>query len=205
MPSSPFFSGERRVSGGSSSENKNLQLTDNGEATRAMKLKVKQQVIPICAQVLRVTVLTARWRPVLESLFRCSPAESLTLSLSLSFLSTFLVSLSVAFILPSLSFPSQLCILLRSPFSPPRPSRPPPPPPPRSFARSRRHLNFFTSMKGGKWNKMKKGGKNLNVGLHRRVGEVVPSSTSSPFFRARRSSYPEHSILYPLIFNRSVF
>lgn len=191
MSSSSSFSGEGRVSGGSSSENENLQLADDGEATRAMKLKVKQQVIPICAQVLRVTVLTARWRPVLESLFRCSPAESLTLSLSLSFLSTFLVSLSVAFILPSLSFPSQLCILLRSPFSPPRPSSPLPP----SFVRSLTPtLEFFYLHEGGKWNKMKKGGKNLNVELHRRVGEVVPSSTSSPFFRARRSSYPEHSM-----------
>lgn len=154
-----------------------------------MKLKVKQQVIPICAQVLRVTVLTARWRPVLESLFRCSPAESLTLSLSLSFLSTFLVSISVAFILPSLSlFPlaalhsPSLSVFPSSPFSSPLP------PPSPSFVRSLTPtLEFFYLHEGGgKWNKMKKGGKNLNVGLHRRVGEVVPSSTSSPFFRARR-------------------
>jgi len=80
-----------------------------------IKLKVKQQVISIYAQVLRVTVLTARWRPVLESLFRCSPAESLTLSLSLSFLSTFLVFLSVAFILPSLSFSLLPLSVLHSP------------------------------------------------------------------------------------------
>lgn len=99
----------------------------------------------------------------------CSPAESLTLSLSLSFLSTFLVFLPVASILASLSlffsFPFQFCILLRSPFFP---SSPLSSPLGCSLARSRRYLNFFTSMKGGNGIKWKKGGKKSERRLHRR-------------------------------------
>lgn len=133
------------------------------KAMSAMKLKANEQVISICAQVLRVTVLTARWRPVLESLFRCSPAESLTLSLSLSFLFTFLVFLPVAFILPSLSLSLFPLLALYSPSFSVFPSWPFSRPP--SLVRSLTPiLEFFYLHEEGKWNKMKKGGKNLNVG-----------------------------------------
>lgn len=80
--------------------------------------------------------------------------------------------------------------------------------PSRRFARSRRYLNFFILHEGGKWNKMGKGGGSERR-LHRRVGEVVPSSQKTTKGRllslARRSNYSEHGILYLSIFRRSAF
>lgn len=126
-----------------------------------IEIKNRGIVLSICAQVLCVTVLTARWRLALESLFRL-PCTGF-LSLSFSFSPCFHLARSFLFRL-SLSFPlSGLYSLLFLPLS-------------------HRYLNFFTSAREGwKWNKMRRGKKICMCRRSRRGAVVclVPSTSSS--------------------------
>ena len=109
-------------------------------------------VTPIRVQVLCMTVLTARWRPVLEHPFPRSlqdtspPFSSLVLSFSFSFSFYFSFSPALSRSL-ALSLSLSLCpvFFFLFPFL--------------VFARSRCHLKFFYRREGRKWNKTKERGK----------------------------------------------